>query len=137
MLRILCGALLMTLFLAGSSQMTNADDTDATVYELRTYTTHPGRLPALNKRFREHTTKLFEKHGMTNVMYWTPVDKEDTLIYVLKHASPEAAKKSWDGFRNDPDWKKAAMESEKDGKIVLKVESVYMKVTDYSPMPKE
>ena len=123
--------------LAGSGGVILAEDSETTVYELRTYTTHPGRLPALNKRFRDHTVKLFEKHGMTNVMYWTPVDKESTLIYVLKHESPEAAKKSWDGFRNDPDWKKAAMESEKDGKIVMKVESVYMKTTDYSPQPKK
>jgi hypothetical protein len=120
---------------AFSGELCMAEDADATVYELRTYTTHPGRLPALNKRFKEHTTKLFEKHGMTNVMYWTPVDKEDTLIYVLKHKSAEAAKKSWEGFRGDPVWKKAAMESEKDGKIVMKVESVYMRTTDYSPMP--
>lgn len=127
--------MLMSLILGASVSMSFADDADTTVYELRTYTTHPGRLDALNKRFREHTTKLFEKHGMTNVMYWTPVDKEDTLIYVLKHNSPEAAKKSWDAFRNDPDWKKVAMESEKDGKIVMKVESVYMRTTDYSPKP--
>ena len=127
--------LLMSLILGASVSMSFAEDADTTVYELRTYTTHPGRLPALNKRFREHTTKLFEKHGMTNVMYWTPVDKEETLIYVLKHESPEAAKKSWEGFRSDPEWIKARDASEKDGKIVLKVESVYMKTTDYSPKP--
>lgn len=106
---------------------------DATVYELRTYTTHPGRLDALHERFKDHTMRIFEKHGMTNVMYWTPVDKKDTLIYVLKHKSPEAAKKSWAGFREDPEWQKVFQESHKDGKIVMKVESVYMKTTDYSP----
>jgi hypothetical protein len=108
------------------------------VYELRTYTTLEGRLPNLNARFRDHTMKLFEKHGMKNVLYWTPTDEKtanNTLIYVLWHASPEAAKKSWDGFRNDPEWHKARDESEKDGKIVAKVESVYMKATDYSPKP--
>ena len=109
---------------------------DTAVYELRTYTTHPGRLPALHKRFKDHTMGLFEKHGMTNVMYWTPVDQEDTLIYVIKHESPEAAKKSWAGFRNDAEWKKVAKESEADGKIVMKVQSVYMKATDYSPSNK-
>lgn len=105
------------------------------VYELRTYTTHPGRLPALNKRFREHTTKLFEKHGMKNEMYWVPTDPklaENTLIYVISHESEDAAKKSWDAFRNDPDWVKARDASEADGKIVMKVESVFMKKTDYS-----
>jgi hypothetical protein len=125
--------LLTGCVLAGTAQVCLAEDADATVYELRTYTTHPGRLPALHKRFRDHTMGLFKKHGMTNVMYWTPVDTEDTLIYVVKHDSPEAAKKSWEGFRNDPAWKKAAQESEADGKIVMKVQSVYMKATDYSP----
>lgn len=108
------------------------------IYELRTYTTLEGRLPNLNARFKNHTMKLFEKHGMKNVMYWTPTDEakaNNTLIYVLWHASPEAAKKSWDGFRSDADWIKARDESEKDGKIVAKVESVYMKATDYSPKP--
>lgn len=108
------------------------------VYELRTYTTLEGRLPNLHARFKNHTMKLFEKHGMKNVMYWTPTDEKtanNTLIYVIWHASPEAAKKSWDGFRNDPDWHKARDESEKDGKIVAKVEAVYMKATDYSPKP--
>ena len=110
----------------------------AGVFELRTYTTLEGRLPNLHARFKNHTLKLFEKHGMKNVMYWTPTDEKtanNTLIYVIWHASPEAAKKSWDGFRADPDWHKARDESEKDGKIVAKVESVYMKATDYSPKP--
>ena len=110
----------------------------AGVFELRTYTTLEGRLPNLNARFKNHTLKLFEKHGMKNVMYWTPTDEKtanNTLIYVIWHASPEAAKKSWDGFRNDPEWHKARDESEKDGKIVAKVEAVYMKATEYSPKP--
>ena len=108
------------------------------VFELRTYTTLEGRLPNLHARFKDHTMKLFEKHGMKNVMYWTPTDEKtanNTLIYVIWHASPEAAKKSWDGFRADPDWIKARDASEKDGKIVAKVESVYMKATEYSPKP--
>lgn len=105
------------------------------VYELRTYTTHPGRLPALNKRFKDHTVKLFEKHGMKNEMYWTPTDPklaENTLIYIVSHDSEDAAKKSWDAFRADPEWHKARDASEADGKIVLKVDAVYMKKTDYS-----
>ncbi len=108
------------------------------VFELRTYITHEGRLPNLHARFKNHTMKLFEKHGMKNVMYWTPTDEKtanNTLIYVIWHASPEAAKNSWEGFRADPDWAKARDESEKDGKIVAKVESVYMKATEYSPKP--
>jgi hypothetical protein len=105
------------------------------VYELRTYTTHPGRLPALHKRFREHTMRLFEKHGMKNETYYVPTDPklaENTLIYIISHESEEAAKKSWDAFRNDPEWIKVRDASEVDGKIVLKVESVFMKKTDYS-----
>lgn len=109
------------------------------LYELRTYTALPGRLPALNARFRDHTIKLFEKHGMQNGMYWIPTDdklKENTLIYVVSHADEAAAKKSWDAFMNDPEWKKAAAESEKDGKIVEKAERIYMRLTDYSPQKK-
>ena len=107
------------------------------VFELRTYTTNEGKLAALQARFRDHTTKLFEKHGMQNVGYWTPQEapaSQNTLIYVLAHESREAAKKSWDAFRNDPEWKKVQQASEANGKIVSKVESVYMDPTDYSPM---
>lgn len=109
------------------------------VYELRTYTTLEGRLPALHARFRDHTLKLFEKHGMKNEMYWVPTDEklsQNTLIYVVSHASHAAAVKSWDAFRNDPEWHKARDASEKDGKIVAKVESVFMTPTEYSPPPK-
>ena len=105
------------------------------LYELRTYTTLPGRLPALNARFKDHTMKLFEKHGMKNGMYWIPTDpklKENTLIYVVSHANEEAAKKSWEAFIADPEWHKARDASEKDGKIVEKAERVYMTLTDYS-----
>ena len=110
-----------------------AEATMAYIYELRTYTALPGRLPALHKRFREHTLKLFEKHGMKNVLYFTPVDKDDTLIYLLAHESREAAQASWATFRQDPEWLKARDASEQDGKIVMKVESVFLEPTDYSP----
>jgi len=105
------------------------------VFEMRTYTTHPGKLDALNARFRNHTTKIFEKHGMENIGYWVPQDEpghSNTLIYVIAHKSREAAKKSWDAFRADPEWKKVAAESEVNGKIVAKVESVFMDPVDYS-----
>src|SRR5262245_9630915 len=107
------------------------------VYELRTYTTLPGRLPALHKRFSEHTMKLFEKHGMKNEMYWTPTDaehKDNTLIYIVSHESEEAAKKNWAAFQADPDWIKARDASEADGKILAKApERVFMALTNYSP----
>lgn len=107
------------------------------VFELRTYTTPPGKLEALKSRFRDHTVKLFEKHGMTNVGYFVPQDKplgDNTLIYVLAHASREAATKSWADFRNDPDWVKAKADSEKDGPLTTKVESVFMTPTDFSKL---
>jgi len=107
------------------------------VFELRTYHTFPGRLPALQARFRDHTVALFKRHGMTNIGYWTPQDaptSENTLIYVIAHESREAAKKNWDGFRTDPEWQQVSKASEADGKIVEKVESVYMDATDYSPI---
>lgn len=109
---------------------------DTRVFELRTYVTHPGRLDALNKRFREHTTALFQKHGMENIGYWTPKEekdgKNDTLVYILAHKSVDAAKASWAAFSADPEWVKARDASEKDGKIVAKVTSVFLDPTDYS-----
>ena len=133
-------AAVLGLVLGASLQWARAADAPqpARVFEIRTYYTFPGRLDALHKRFREHTMKMFEKHGMTNVAYWTPQDspaKDNTLIYVISHASREAAKKNWAGFSADPEWKAIAAASEADGgKIVEKVESVYMDATDFSPM---
>lgn len=106
-------------------------------FELRIYTTHPGRLDALNKRFREHTNGLFQKHGMELVGYWTPTEGEEaenTLIYVLAYPSREARDKSWKAFQADPDWQKARAASEADGPIVKKVESKFLSPTDYSPI---
>ena len=123
-------------FFAGQSTGQEKAAEKPRLYELRTYTTHPGRLDALNKRFRDHTTKLFEKHGMRNEMYWVPTDEplsQNTLIYVVSHESADAAKKSWAAFGADPEWIKARDASEADGKIVAKVEKVYMTRTDYSP----
>ena len=106
----------------------------AEVFELRTYTTNKGKLPNLNSRFRDHTVRLFEKHGMKSIGYWTPTDKEETLVYVISHKSREAAKASWKAFGADPEWKKVAAESQKDGRILAKrPEAVYMTATDYSP----
>jgi hypothetical protein len=108
------------------------------VFELRTYTTPDGKLDALNARFRDHTNKLFVKHGMELIGYWTPVEEKDgsknKLIYVLAHASREAAEKSWAAFRADPEWVAAKAASEKDGSLTTKVESVFMRPTDYSPL---
>jgi hypothetical protein len=108
---------------------------DTRVFELRTYYTHPGKMDALHARFRDHTCKLFEKHGMTLIGFWSPTDPkqaEQKLIYILAYPSKEAADKSWKGFRADPVWIAARDASEKGGPIVAKVESVYMNPTDYS-----
>ena len=133
----LCGLCVLGAFSAGYSL--GDQKASQRLYELRTYTTKPGRLPALNARFKDHTMRLFEKHGMQNVMYWVPTDeklKDNTLIYVVSHASPEAAEASWKAFQADPEWQKARDASEKDGKIVDKVDRIYMRTTDYSPGPK-
>jgi len=107
------------------------------VYELRIYTTLEGKLPALLARFREHTLKIFEKHGMENVGYWVPADppkSQNTLYYILRHKSREAAAASWAAFRNDPDWLKARKDSEAAGKIVDHVESVFLSPADFSKL---
>jgi hypothetical protein len=109
----------------------------ARVFELRTYTCYEGKLPDLLARFRNHTMKIFEKHGMTNVAYWVPQDSpahENTLIYIIAHPSREAAKKDWEEFGSDPEWQKVQKESESNGKIVSKVVSVFMDPTDFSPI---
>jgi NIPSNAP len=108
----------------------------STVYELRVYHANEGKLDDLLKRFREHTTRLFEKHGMKNVAYWTPMDdplKGRTLIYILAHPSREAATANWKAFGDDPEWQKVRDASEVNGKLVDKVDSTFMVLTDFSP----
>jgi hypothetical protein len=107
------------------------------VFELRTYTTFDGKLEALHNRFQNHTLKLLKKHGMTSIGYWTPIDSElsgKTLVYLITHTSREAAKKNWEDFGNDPEWKKVRDASEANGKIVSKVDSLFLEPTAYSPM---
>ena len=110
---------------------------DTRVFEMRTYYAAPGKMEALHKRFRDHTNKLFQKHGMTLIGFWSPTDPkeaEQKMVYILAYPSREAADKAWKAFRDDPDWKAAREASEKDGKLVEKVESVFLKATDYSPI---
>lgn len=106
-------------------------------FELRIYTATPGNLDNLHARFRDHTTRIFAKHGMEVVGYWTPTDEEkadDTLIYVLEHASREAADASWQAFIQDPEWQEVAAASNANGQILGGIEREYMVATDYSPM---
>lgn len=111
-----------------------AAEQDNRVYELRTYYAAPGQLDNLQARFRDHTIKLFEKHGLTNIGYWTPVDNADgKLVYMLAFPNQEAREKAWKSFFADPKWKKVKEESQANGRLVTKVESVLLAATDYSP----
>jgi hypothetical protein len=137
--KILTGAACLVLgaaaFWLGSPLHARA--ASARVYELRTYHCMPGKLEALKSRFRDHTIKIFERHGMKSIGYWTPADapaSQDTLTYILQHESREAAQKSWTEFRADPEWIQVRDASEKDGKLVEKVDSTYMSATDFSPI---
>ncbi|MEZ5421349.1 MAG: NIPSNAP family protein, partial [Vicinamibacterales bacterium] len=128
----------LTGFAAGAvTQGTLAAQPPARVFELRTYTAPEGKLGELHARFRNHTLRIFEKHGMTSVVYLAPMDPpaaDNQLVYVLAHKSREAATASWNAFVNDPEWKKVAAESQANGRIVSKVESVFLTATDYSPL---
>jgi len=114
---------------------------DSQVYELRIYVTNEGKLDALLARFRDHTCRLFEKHGIVNIGYWTPIEEKDgsknTLIYIVAHQSRESAISSWKSFSSDPEWQTARKASEASGKILAKPpESILMTATEYSPLPK-
>lgn len=107
---------------------------DSRIFEMRTYFANEGKLDALQSRFRDHTVELFKKHGMTNVGYWVPQKNEDnTLVYILAFPNQEARDTSWKAFMADPQWKAAYKASIADGKLVGKIESVFLKATDYSP----
>lgn len=132
-------ALLAVGFVAGSwnaSSIAHAQNAGR-VFEMRTYTTPEGKLPNLQARFRDHTIRIFNKHGMRSVGYWVPQDgaeHNNTLVYIISHDSREQAKKNWADFQADPEWKKVSAESQVDGPILAKVVSVFMDATDYSPI---
>ncbi len=135
--RILPGmkfASLLTAAMLTATFAASAADQDTRVFEMRTYHAAPGKLDALNERFRDHTVKLFEKHGMTNIGYWMPIENTDhLLIYVLAYPSREARDVSWTEFQADEDWKKAKAESEVGGTLVAKVDQLFLSATDFSP----
>ena len=105
----------------------------AEIYELRTYTSHEGKLESVLNRFENHTMSLFEKHGIRNVGYWVSEDQDNTLIYIVAHESRDSAKQSWKNFTSDPEWKEARTASLVEGPIVDKIESLYMNKTPFSP----
>jgi len=128
--------LAVTVFL-GLASVLVAEEPDARVFEMRTYYAAPGRLDDLQARFRDHTLKLFEKHGLTNIGYWTPIENTDNkLVYVLAFASVEAKATAWKAFFADPEWKKVREQTQANGRLVTKVESVLLSATDYSPQVK-
>lgn len=121
--------LLLMLSLAGAA--------DERCYEMRTYYASPGKVQQVHTRFRDHTHGLFQKHGMTPVGYWVPIETkdggEDTLVFILSYPSREAREKSWKAFMADPDWQAAFKASEANGTLVAKVEQRFLQATDYSP----
>jgi hypothetical protein len=142
MRRLLCIAVILGVAITGLAVLTApivaADSPSAgKVYELRTYTANPGKLEALHARFRDHTCRLFKKHGMELIGFWTPMNGDEaknTLIYIIAFPSVEAQKAAWKAFNNDPEWKQAKANSEKEGVLVPKAQSKNLKATDYSPL---
>jgi len=124
------------LLLGAESRSDAQEPAAARFFEMRTYIAHEGKLADLNTRFREHTNKLFVKHGMTLIGYWTPdgAGKDDTLVYILAYPSREARERSWQAFQADPAWQTARKNSEVNGPLVKKVESKFLNATDYSPI---
>ena len=130
--------LLVCLAGSASPMRARADEPAETrVFEMRTYTTNEGQLDALHDRFRNHTIGLFKKHGMDVLAFWTPTEEaksRNTLVYILAYPNLEARKKAWGRFMSDPDWLKAYSASIRDGRLVKKVESVFLNPTEYSPL---
>jgi len=107
------------------------------VFELRTYHCAPGKLDALLTRFRDHTMRIFERHGMHNAGYFLPADepaKGNTLVYIISHASREKADQNWKEFTADPEWQNVKAASEGNGKLVEKIDREYMTAADFSPL---
>jgi NIPSNAP len=152
LLQALPAATLFPASLWTASQQDNANPKGSTVvYELRVYHAAPGKLGELLARFRDHTIKIFDRHGLKSVAYWTPVDepgsprspvlasgvvepqKSNTLIYMLQHPSREEAAANWKSFQDDPEWKSVKEKSEANGKLTEKIDSTFLVLTDFSP----
>jgi len=103
------------------------------IYELRTYYAAPGQIERLHRRFAEHTIRLFGKHGIGVVGFWTPDNEPTTLVYLLKFASKDDMKAKWSTFAADPEWQKAKAESEVEGRLVKDFKSEVLTATPYSP----
>jgi hypothetical protein len=137
LLQALPAATLLPASLWAAAQQDNTKPKASTmVYELRVYHAAEGKLGELLARFRDHTIKLFDRHGMKSLAYWTPVEeplKGNTLVYILEHPSREAAAANWKSFQNDPEWKAVKEKSEANGKLTEKIDSTFLAMTDFSP----
>ena len=133
--KIFCVRHILALFVLAAASVLAQSNSTMRVYELRTYHCYDGKLETLKTRFRDHTIEIFKRHGIESIGYWVPQDPElakNTLVYLIVHPSREAARKNWAAFQADPEWKKVAADSEKDGKIVIKVDSLFLDPTDFS-----
>jgi hypothetical protein len=101
-------------------------------FELRTYTSTPGKMDALLSRFRDHTLRLFASHGMVSIGYWLPVEEPEQLVYLIRHDGDPT--QNWIDFRADPEWIRVAAASVADGDIVASMSSVFLEPTDFSPI---
>ena len=129
--------LLPLLFVTAMTMLPSVARAEGRIFELRTYTTLEGKLPALQARFRDDTTRIFKKHGIEVIGYWVPEDGDkakNTFVYIVAHPSRAAATQNWKDFAADPEWKKVAAESEKNGKIVDHIESVFLDALPFSPL---
>ena len=136
-LKVIVIPLLSLIIGAGAGIFFTSSAQSEKVFELRTYKATPGNLDNLHARFRDHTTRIFRKHGMEIVGYWSPTseeEREDTLVYMLEHADLESATASWQAFIADPEWAEVAAASNANGQILGGIEAKYMVATDYSPM---
>jgi NIPSNAP protein len=131
-LSFLCGAAFMIAFnsLSGSNPSHH-------VYELRMYHVNPGKMEALIARFGNHTDAIFKRHNMKSIGYWVPEDaphSQNLFIYILEHPSREEAKKNWQAFQDDPEWKKVKADSEIDGALANHIDSYFMDPTSFSAL---
>jgi hypothetical protein len=136
LLRVLWAALFVAALQLKASDGGEPMETSTAVYELRVYHVAPGKMSELVGRFRDNTMRLFTKHGITSVAYWSPMDepqKSGTFVYILRHPSREAAAANWKAFQEDPEWHDVKAKSEANGKLALKIDSTFMQLTDFSP----
>ncbi len=134
---VLCGVIGLASWSWANGLRPQSAEQDQRVFELRTYHVAEGKMDALQRRFRDHTNRLLEKQGVKLIGFWTPNDPKlasKQLIWLIAHESRAKADASWKAFVNDPEWKQAFAESEKEGKLVDEIHRVYLDPIDFSPL---